>query len=66
MNHIELEKSKAIALHEDIDEIRYELKRRKFDSGKEENLLYTCSDEVLEKAVKIYNSPDLRMKREAI
>lgn len=66
MNHIELEKAKTIALHEDIDEIRYELKRRKFDCGKEENLLYTCSDEVLEKAVKIYNSPDLRIKREAI
>ena len=41
MNHIELEKAKTIALHEDIDEIRYELKRRKFDCGKEENLLYT-------------------------
>lgn len=62
----ELEKAKDIALHNDIEEIRYELNRRKFDSDKEQSLLYTCSDKVLEKAVKIYNNPDLRLKRETI
>lgn len=62
----DLDKAKMIALYNDIEEIRYELNRRKFDPDKEKNLLYICSDEALEKAVKIYNSPDLRLKIEAI
>lgn len=66
MSEILLYDATTIATCHNLSEIEYELKRRYMIRENISSTLYTCSEDALEMAVKIYNEPSIRAEREAI